>query len=94
MADYVELDGVRTWFDRQGEGEPLVMLHPGAVGVDSRAFGPNLDAMASHFRVYLPERRGHGRTPDVEGPYSFDLVAEDMILSLSRLSDDRSVSLE
>jgi pimeloyl-ACP methyl ester carboxylesterase len=29
--------------------------------------------------VYLPERRGHGRTPDVDGAYSYGLFAEDTI---------------
>ena len=30
MADYVELLGVRTWYDDYGEGEAVVLLHPGA----------------------------------------------------------------
>ena len=42
MANYVELNGIHTWYDEQGTGEPLVLLHPGGVGVDSRAFEPNL----------------------------------------------------
>ena len=51
---YVDLNGVRTWFDEQGSGEPLVLLHPGLV--DSRAFGPNRDALAARFRTFTPER--------------------------------------
>jgi hypothetical protein len=46
MATYVDLDGVRTWYDEAGTGEPLVLLHPCGAGVDSRAFGPNLGALA------------------------------------------------
>jgi len=85
MANYVELNGIRTWYDEQGAGEPLVLLHPGGVGVDSRAFGPNLPALASHFHVFLPERRGHGHTPDADGPYSYELMAEDMIHFLEQV---------
>ncbi|HEV2664292.1 MAG TPA: alpha/beta hydrolase [Blastocatellia bacterium] len=85
MAKYIELNGIRTWYDEQGAGEPLVLLHPGGVGVDSRAFGPNLEALALHFRVLLPERRGHGHTPDTDDPYSYDLMAEDMIKFLERV---------
>ena len=29
MSAYVNLPGVRMWYDQQGTGEPLVMLHPG-----------------------------------------------------------------
>jgi hypothetical protein len=58
MGSYVDLDGVHTWYDEHGTGDPLVLLHPG--GVDSRAFAPNLDALAGRFRAFTPERRGHG----------------------------------
>jgi pimeloyl-ACP methyl ester carboxylesterase/GNAT superfamily N-acetyltransferase len=83
MATYVDLDGVRTWYDEHGEGEPLVLLHPG--GVDSRAFGPNLDALTERFHTLLPERRGQGHTPDVEGPITFELMADDTIRFLERV---------
>jgi pimeloyl-ACP methyl ester carboxylesterase len=83
VADYVKLGEVRTWYDEHGHGEPLVMLHPG--GADARAFAPNLDALAKRFHVYTPERRGHGRTPDVAGPFTFDLVAGDTIAFIERV---------
>src|SRR6516225_6629400 len=79
MADYVLLDGVRTWYDQHGDGDPLVLLHPGGAGADARAFGPNLGPLAAQFSVYTPERRAHGRTPDVPGPITFDAMAQHMI---------------
>jgi pimeloyl-ACP methyl ester carboxylesterase len=83
MAGYVELGEVRTWYDECGEGEPLVLLHPG--GADARAWAPTIDALAGHFHVFTPERRGHGRTPDVEGPMTYELMAEDTIAFLQRV---------
>lgn len=82
MATYVDLNGVRTWFGEHGAGEPLVLLHPGLV--DSRAFGPNLEAFAARFHTFTPERRGHGRTPDV-GAITFELMAEDTICFLEQV---------
>jgi pimeloyl-ACP methyl ester carboxylesterase len=82
VAGYVEIDGVRTWYDERGAGEPAALLHPGGAGVDARAWGPNLDAVAAEFRVFTPERRGHGRTPDVEGPISFEVMTQDTIAFL------------
>jgi pimeloyl-ACP methyl ester carboxylesterase len=70
LADYVQLDDVRTWADEHGEGAPVALLHPG--GADARAWAPNLDVLAAHFHVFTPERRGHGRTPDVEGPITYN----------------------
>ncbi|MBV9916744.1 MAG: alpha/beta hydrolase [Solirubrobacterales bacterium] len=79
MADYVLLDGVRTWYEKRGDGDPLVLLHPGGAGVDVRAFGPNLGPLAAQFCVYTPERRAHGHTPDMPGPITFDAMAQDTI---------------
>ena len=80
MGSYAQLGAVRTWYDEHGEGEPLVLLHGGLV--DARFFEPNLPALAEHFHVYTPERRGHGHTPDVEGPITYQLMADDTIAFL------------
>jgi pimeloyl-ACP methyl ester carboxylesterase len=90
MADYVPLNGVRTWYDEYGDGDPLVLLHPGGAGVDARALRPNVGPLAERFRVYTPERRGHGHTPDVAGPITFDAMAEDMIAFLDTVIGRRA----
>lgn len=75
MGTYVDIGPVHTWYEAQGHGEPLVLLH---AGLDTNAsWGGELQALAEHFRVVAPERRGHGHTPDVEGPLSYDVMAED-----------------
>jgi pimeloyl-ACP methyl ester carboxylesterase len=35
--------------------------------------------MTKRFRTFTPERRAHGRTPDVEGPLTFEDMAHDTI---------------
>ena len=82
MEGYVEAGGIRMWYAESGAGDPVVLLHPGGAGVDARAWGPNIEAVASRFRVLTPERRGHGRTPDTDGPLSFELMAQDTIAFL------------
>jgi len=80
MVGRAELGGVRTWYDEHGKGEALALLHPG--GADARAWASTLDALVAQFHVFTPERRGHGRTPDVEGPITYELMAEDTIAFL------------
>jgi pimeloyl-ACP methyl ester carboxylesterase len=82
VEGYVELDGLRAWYAEHGGGEPVVMLHPGGAGVDARGWAPNLGAISAHFRVFTPERRGHGRTPDVPGAIGFEAMAADTIAFL------------
>jgi pimeloyl-ACP methyl ester carboxylesterase len=80
MAGYMQLGAVKTWYDERGSGDPLVLMHGGLV--DNRFFEPNIDALAEHFHVYMPERRGHGHTPDVEGPITYQLMTDDMVAFL------------
>ena len=74
-----ELATVSMWYDERGGGDPLVLLHPGGAGVDSRALTPNLEALCRLFHTYAPEQRAHGHTPDVDGPISYDAMASDTI---------------
>ncbi|MGC0331425.1 pimeloyl-ACP methyl ester carboxylesterase [Streptomyces sp. SAI-170] len=80
MGTYVRTGDVNTWYDEHGAGEPLVLLHGGLV--DARFFEPNLGPLAEHFHVYTPERRGHGHTPDVPGPITYQLMADDTVAFL------------
>src|SRR5262249_7848476 len=66
MANYVIATGVRMWYDDRGTGDTVGLLHGGLT--DSRDFAGNLDALADTFRLLLPERRGHGHTPDADLP--------------------------
>jgi pimeloyl-ACP methyl ester carboxylesterase len=79
---YLDLRGQRVWHATFGiQGEPVVLLHGGFANADSWMLqAPALKAAG--FRVYVPERRGHGRTPDVEGPITYGLMADDTIAYL------------
>ena len=73
---------VDMWHDERGAGEPVVLLHGGLT--DSRCFTGNLDGLADTFQLYLPDRRGHGRTPDAPGPITIELMAQDTIAFLEK----------
>ena len=86
MASYTQLGDVNTWWDVHGDGEPLVLLHPG--GADSRAYDSNLDGLASAYRTYRFDRRGQGRTPDVGGPITFAQMTDDAIAFIETVVDE------
>src|SRR5262245_18149591 len=83
MGTHVQLGAVKTWYEERGEGDPQVLMHGGLV--DARFFEPDLAALAEPFHVYLPERRGHGHTPDVAGPITYQVMADDMIAFLEEV---------
>jgi pimeloyl-ACP methyl ester carboxylesterase len=74
---FVDAGGVQTYYELSGQGKPLIFLGGGLVTAEvSDAQVPTL---AGSYRVYVPERRGHGRTPDVEGPITYAAMAQDTI---------------
>ncbi len=83
IKDYLDAGGLRTYYEAEGTGEPLVMLHGGFSSVDTfRAFTPSV---ATRYRIFSPERRGHGRMPDVDGPISYEIMADDTAAFLDAL---------
>ena len=74
---YVDLDGVRTYHEISGTGEPLVLLHGGMCTIDT--FAELASQLARSYRIHRPERRGHGRTPDVDGPITYQNMAADTV---------------
>ncbi|MFE5393230.1 alpha/beta fold hydrolase [Streptomyces sp. NPDC056568] len=77
MGDYADLPGVRTWYETEGTGDPLVLLHGGFCTNDT--WGALRPDLAAAHRLFLPERRAHGHTPDVEGPLSYGAMADDTV---------------
>ena len=86
MGSYVDA-GVKTWFDTAGDtGEPLVLLHGGIVGNES--WGMQMPVFAESFRVFAPERRGHGHTPDVDGPLTYEDMAADTVAFIEQVVNE------
>jgi pimeloyl-ACP methyl ester carboxylesterase len=87
-AGRVALNGVSTHYEMVGIGPPLLLLHGGFQIVD-RLIGL-AEELSARFTVYLPQRRGHGRTPDVEGPVSYQLMTEDTSAFLDAFGIERA----
>ena len=76
-AGYADANGARMYYEATGEGEPLVLLHGGFGGV--HMFGSQVPAFAERHRVLVPEQRARGHTPDVAGPISYQILADDLV---------------
>lgn len=83
MGEYADLPGVRTWYETEGTGDPLVLLHGGFCTNDT--WGAQRADLAAAHRVYLPERRAHGHTADVAGPLTYQDMADDTVAFLEEV---------
>jgi pimeloyl-ACP methyl ester carboxylesterase len=80
---YVDAGRVHTYYEVTGSGDPLVLLHGGMCTAET--WDAQVPALAEQFRVVVPERRGHGRTADVEGPLTYSVMADDTIAFIETL---------
>jgi pimeloyl-ACP methyl ester carboxylesterase len=77
MPDLEDAAGVCTHYEDYGAGDPAVLLHGGLQGGDTWEFA--VGPLSARYRVLVPDRRGHGRTPDVDGPYTYEAMAQETI---------------
>jgi pimeloyl-ACP methyl ester carboxylesterase len=86
----IENDGARIWYSTYGVGAPVVLLH-GGLG-HSGNWGYQVPALIENgYRAVVIDSRGHGRSTRDEQPYSYDLMASDVLAVMNALHLDRVV---
>lgn len=86
---YVEHDGARIWYAAYGSGAPVVMLH-GGLG-HSGNWGYQVPALIkSGYRAVLIDSRGHGRSTRDSRPFSYELMASDVLAVMDALHLERA----
>jgi 3-oxoadipate enol-lactonase len=68
-----------------GDGSPVVLLHP--FPANHEFWLPVAEALATRYRIVLPDLRGHGESGVGEGPATMEKHAAD----LARVMDDANV---
>jgi pimeloyl-ACP methyl ester carboxylesterase len=85
---YAPVNGLNLYYEVHGPARdprpPLVLLHGGGSTIET-SFGALLPELSAHRRVIAFEQQGHGRTADVDRPFSFEQSAEDTVALLRHL---------
>ena len=68
---------------------PKVMLS-NSLGADTRMWDAQVNALKDKFCIIRYDKRGHGKSSPVEGPYSFEMLENDVITILDNLEIDKS----
>jgi len=80
------VNGIRIHYEVVGEGKPLVLAHGHGATLD--VWQPQVDALATRYRIIVYDTRGHGRTDAPPDPlaYSLDAYVEDQRALMDRLA--------
>ena len=81
---YVENDGAQIWYASYGIGSPVLLLH-GGLG-NSRNWGYQVPALVENgYQAVVIDSRGHGRSTRDAKPYSYELMASDVLAVMDKL---------
>jgi pimeloyl-ACP methyl ester carboxylesterase len=81
---YVDHDGARIWYATYGAGSPVILLH-GGLG-HSGNWGYQVPALVgSGYRALLIDSRGHGRSTRDLRPFTYELMASDVLAVMDAL---------
>lgn len=83
----LEVNGFEMYLETMGQGEPLLLVH-GWSG-NSSYFQPLLNELATHYRLIIPELRGHGRSTNPGGTFTTRQGAADLLALMERLDLER-----
>jgi len=87
VGSYANVNGIKLYYETQGTGKPLILLHGGLGAIEM--FGPNLPALAKGRRLIAVDLQGHGRTADIDRPISVELMAGDIAALIKHLKLER-----
>lgn len=86
-SGYAQVNGLKMYYEVHGTGKPLLLLH-GAFNTINMAFGQLIPELFRTRQVIAVELQGHGRTNDIDRPFSFETMADDVAGLLKQLKID------
>lgn len=87
-SGYAPVNGIEMYYATFGTGEPVILLHGGLGNADYWA--NQVPALAEQYKVIVADSRGHGRSTRSDAPYSYELMASDVLALMDHLGIDKA----
>ena len=81
--------GINLFYEEFGKGLPVTLLH--GYPLDHTIWLELVPALEKEARLILPDLRGHGQSPEPQGPYSMLAMAEDVVDLWDALGIEKSL---
>jgi pimeloyl-ACP methyl ester carboxylesterase len=62
---YCNVKGIRTYYESEGNGQPILLIH--GAGQDTLSWRFNIEFFAKHFQVFVIDLPGHGKSYPKDG---------------------------
>ena len=80
---YASVNGLKLYYEVQGEGEPLILLHGGLGSIEMMS--QIRSVLARTHQVIAVDLQAHGRTADIDRPISYEALGDDIAALLLKL---------
>ncbi|HYY44679.1 MAG TPA: alpha/beta hydrolase [Actinomycetota bacterium] len=87
-GSYASVNGLEMYYEIQGTGRPLILLHGGVGAIEM--FGEVLGLLAEGRQVVAVDLQAHGRTADTDRPLSFESMADDIAALIGHLGFEKA----
>jgi pimeloyl-ACP methyl ester carboxylesterase len=87
-----EVNGCQLYYEVRGEGDPLLLLH-GGTGIGGDWQHVFTAGNPGGYQTIVPDLRGHGRSTNPSGQFTFRQAADDMFALLDRLGVRRAKAI-
>ena len=86
---YVSHDGARIWYAAFGSGAPVILLH-GGLGHSGNWSYQVPALIEGGYRAVVIDSRGHGRSTRDARPYTYELMASDVLAVMDALNIEKA----
>lgn len=85
---YAAVNDIQMYYEVYGEGDPILLLH--SVTGSTAQFADVIPMLAEEYQVIAVDLRGHGRSTDSGQPYTYELMASDIVALMDELGIDKA----
>ncbi|WP_028986257.1 alpha/beta fold hydrolase [Thermicanus aegyptius] len=86
---HILLNGVKIWVQIEGEGFPLLFLHPPVIA--HSVFMNQIRHFKKKYKVIAFDIRGHGRSEKGEEPLTYPLIVKDLFALLDQMGEKEAI---
>jgi pimeloyl-ACP methyl ester carboxylesterase len=88
LSGLAEVNGIQIYYALYGEGDPVILLHGGLGHADM--WSHQVAELSKTYQVIVMDSRGHGRSTRNDEPYTYELMASDVIALMDFLKIDNA----
>ena len=85
-GNYMDVNGIKMYYEVYGQGEPLLMIHGNGGSINSFLY--QIPYFSKYYKVIAVDSRAQGKSKDLQDSLSFEMMADDFSTLLDKLHLD------